>query len=59
MFAAPEGYYDDWERTAEAICTRINLIDRIARPVEARPTMSIPAIDVTHYREIEKEEIPF
>lgn len=32
VFAAPEGYYDDWDRTAEAIVARINLIDRFPKP---------------------------
>lgn len=32
VFAAPEGYYDDWDRTAEAIVARINLIGSVAKP---------------------------
>lgn len=59
VFAAPEGYYEDWGRTAEAICARINLIDRIAKPVEASLVQtSLPAITITSYRAIEKEEMP-
>lgn len=65
VFAAPEGYYDDWERTAEAIVARINIIGRVALPER-------PPIDVVENEEAsdprfaghgpalaEKEEMPF
>jgi hypothetical protein len=39
VFAAPEGYYDDWNRTAEAIVARINLIGRVALP--ERPSIEV------------------
>lgn len=36
VFAAPEGYYDNWARTAEAICQRVNIgLGQPVRPAAA------------------------
>lgn len=68
VFAAPEGYYDNWERTAEAIVARINLIGRGALP-ERPPVEDVVENEAASDQRfaghahalagMEKEEIPF
>lgn len=56
VFTAPDGYYDDWARTAEAIVERINLIGRFGTkdPPAAAEFAEVVAADV-----VDKIEIPF
>lgn len=58
VFAAPEGYYDDWERTAEAICVRINMAVMVRHPQKQaiETVVEEPRISA---QDLEKEEIPF
>lgn len=35
VLAAPDGYYDDWQRTAQAVVDRVNLSGRLALPERA------------------------
>lgn len=62
VFGAPEGYYDDWERTAEAIVARINVgLGIVPRaPVEAPSTPEPESADELQPVPVPaEEEIPF
>ena len=58
VFAAPDGYYDEWERTAQAIVDRINVIGRLTTTPSPSP-MIIEASAVEVAPEMADDEMPF
>lgn len=58
VFAAPDGYYDDWERTAQAIVERINIAGRLVMPSPPQLQSQPITIEVTA-TELADDTIPF